>query len=136
MSKYTQQGGGGEVRGHWTLTLQTVMLHSGGRRLRTSMNNQEYIPVRLSSIGNNTETSSAESTFKLKRFLLAACLVCEVKTLDLRSWLIMSFTIFQLPTIQLRPHTHPFARLPMRMNKIITKEKMLRWFIKFSQPNF
>ena len=36
------------MRGHWTLTLQTVMLHSGGSRLRTSMNNQEYIPVRLS----------------------------------------------------------------------------------------
>ena len=57
LSKYTQQGGGGgEVRGHWTLTLQTVMLHSGGRRFRTSMNNQEYIPVRLSSIGDNAET--------------------------------------------------------------------------------
>ena len=42
--------------GHWTLTLQTVKLHSGGRRFRTSMNNQEYIAVRLSSIGDNAET--------------------------------------------------------------------------------
>ena len=44
------------MRGDWTLTLQTVMLHSGGRKLRTSMNNKEYIPVRLSKYSQQYQT--------------------------------------------------------------------------------